>query len=141
MPSDQLPSQAEQDALWGGEHLSDDLERTVRSEIEQGERADQPVRRMLRRLRNRVGRHPRLERLYKAVVAVIGGTLTVLGLLLVPLPGPGWLVVFLGLAVLGTEFHWARRIATWLKRQLDRFWAWWKDRRARRRAAQQGETA
>jgi uncharacterized protein (TIGR02611 family) len=58
----------------------------------------------------------------------------VLGLLLVPLPGPGWLVVFLGLAVLGTEFAWAKRIAVWLKRRLDQFWAWWKARRAQREA-------
>jgi hypothetical protein len=44
-------------------------------------------------------------------------------------------VVFLGLAVLGTEFPWAHRIAHLLKRTLDRFWAWWRARRARKVAA------
>lgn len=130
-----LPTSAEQAAVWGGEHLSDDLERTVRAEIADAEREDRPLRRTLRRVRAWVSRHPRLEHAYRLTVGVFGGMLTLVGLVMVPLPGPGWLVVFLGLAVLGTEFHWARRVATWLKRQLDRFWTWWKARRARRAAS------
>lgn len=129
---DSLPTSAEQAAVWGGEHLSDDLERTVRAEIEDAERPDRPIRRMLRRARAGVARHPRLEHAYRLGVGVFGGLLTLVGLVLVPLPGPGWLVVFLGLAVLGTEFRWARRLAAALKRLLDRFWAWWKARRAQR---------
>jgi len=117
------------------------LERTIREEILAGERRDQPIRQGLRRMRARMSRHPVLERTYRVVVAVLGGTLAVIGLLLVPLPGPGWLVVFLGLAILGTEFHWAKRVATWLKRTLDRFWAWYKARRARRRAQAQWDRA
>src|SRR5829696_7554299 len=97
----ELPSPAEQDAVWGGVHLSDDLERTVRSEIAEGERPDRPVRRMLRRLRAWVSTHPRLDLGYRIAVGVFGGGLALIGLVLVPLPGPGWLVVFLGLAVLG----------------------------------------
>lgn len=112
----------------------DDLERTIRSEIADAERSDRPIRRMLRRSRAWVARHPRVEVAYRIGVGIIGGIMTVAGLLLVPLPGPGWLVVFLGLAVLGTEFHWARRIAGWLKKQLDRFWQWWRARRARKAA-------
>lgn len=110
----------------------DDLEREIRAEIAEAERPDRPVRRALRRLRTGMSRHPILERVYRVAVAVFGGVLALGGLVLVPLPGPGWLVVFLGLAVLGTEFHWARRIADWLKRQLDRFWTWWRRQRARR---------
>jgi uncharacterized protein (TIGR02611 family) len=134
MHHDPLPSRAEQAVVWGGAHLSDDLERTVRAEIVAAERPDHPVRRMLRRARARVSRHPRLEFAYRVAVGVFGGLLTAIGLVLVPLPGPGWLVVFLGLAVLGTEFRWAGRIAGWLKRQLERFWAWWRARRAQRDA-------
>lgn len=133
------PRHADQAAVWRGPHGSDDLERTVRAEIVEGERQDHTLRRMLRRARAWVARHPRLERAYRVAVGILGGTLSVIGLLLVPLPGPGWLVVFLGLAVLGTEFGWAKRIAAWLKRRLDQFWAWWKARRARRAA--QGTTA
>lgn len=132
MHADSLPSHAEQAAVWGGERLSDDLERTIRAEIVEAERSDRPIRRMLRRARAWVSQHPRLEHAYRAGVGILGGTLSVIGLLLVPLPGPGWLIVFLGLAVLGTEFRWAKRMAVWLKRQLDRFWAWVKARRAQR---------
>ena len=134
MNRDVLTRSAEQAAVRGGHHLSDDLERTVRAEIGEGERPDHPVRRRLRRARAWVSRYPRLEHVYRVGVGILGGSLTGLGLLLVPLPGPGWLVVFLGLAVLGTEFGWAKSIAVWLKRQLDRFWAWWKARRAQREA-------
>ena len=134
MRHDPLPSSAEQAAVWNGEHLSDDLERTIRAEITEAERTDQPVRRMLRRARTAISRYPRLEGAYRLGVGVLGGVLTAIGVVLVPLPGPGWLVVFLGLAVLGTEFRWAARVAGWLKRRLDRFWTWWKQRRERRAA-------
>ena len=135
MQRDPLPSPAEQDAVWG-EHFSEDLERTVRAEIADAGRPDQPVRRMLRRARTWVAQYPRLENVYRIGVGIVGGMLTAGGIVLIPLPGPGWLVVFLGLAVLGTEFRWAGRLAGWLKRRLDQFWAWWKARRARRAALQ-----
>ena len=39
------------------------------------------------------------------------GALVVLGgIVLIPLPGPGWLIVFGGLALLATEFEWADRL-------------------------------
>ena len=132
MHADSLPSHAEQAAVWGCVHLSDDLEHTIRAEIADAERADRPLLRMLRRARAGLATYPRLEVLYRTGVGILGGVLTAGGLLLVPLPGPGWLIVFLGLAVLGTEFRWAKRISVWLKRQLDRFWSWWKARRAQR---------
>jgi uncharacterized protein (TIGR02611 family) len=37
---------------------------------------------------------------------------------MIPAPGPGWLVVFIGLGVLGTEFAWARRLLVYAKRQV-----------------------
>jgi len=49
----------------------------------------------------------------RLVVTVIGGTILVIGLMLLVLPGPAFLVIPLGLAVLATEYVWARR---WLKR-------------------------
>jgi len=51
--------------------------------------------------------HPAIRR---SIVAVLGITIVLLGLVLVFLPGPGALVILIGLAVLGTEFVWARRI-------------------------------
>lgn len=106
-------------------------------EIAEGENPDRPIRRMLRAARAWVEKHPRLRTAYRFTVGVFGGGIAVLGLLLVPLPGPGWLIVFLGLAILGTEFSWAHRMAGVLKRMLARFWAWWNARKAARAAQTQ----
>lgn len=47
----------------------------------------------------------------RVVVAVIGGTVVLLGLLLGPLPFvPAIIIVPLGLAILATEFVWAQRL-------------------------------
>ena len=49
-------------------------------------------------------------RVRKLIVAVIGGTVVLFGLALIVLPGPAVIVVPLGLAILATEFAWARRL-------------------------------
>lgn len=41
--------------------------------------------------------------------ALIGGTALLVGLAMLVLPGPGMLVIAGGLAILATEFYWARR--------------------------------
>ena len=110
-------------------------QRELEHEIAEGERTDRPVRRMLRGIRRWIDRHPRVRFAYRALLGVLGGAIAVGGLLLVPLPGPGWLVVFLGLAILGTEFAWAKRLAEFTKRRLARFLSWWQARRAARRAS------
>jgi hypothetical protein len=54
---------------------------------------------------------------------VVAGMLLLVGgaVLSVPLvPGPGVLLVVAGLALLGREFHWARRVNDWLRRQAGR---------------------
>ena len=49
----------------------------------------------------------------RAIIAVIGGTVLLFGFALVILPGPAVVVIPVGLAILATEFVWARR---WLHR-------------------------
>jgi uncharacterized protein (TIGR02611 family) len=44
----------------------------------------------------------------RLIVGVIGGTVLLIGLALVFLPGPAVVVIPLGLAILATEFAWAR---------------------------------
>jgi tellurite resistance protein TerC len=46
----------------------------------------------------------------KVAVAVIGSTVVALGIALIVLPGPAFVVIPLGLAILATEFLWARRL-------------------------------
>lgn len=58
-------------------------------------------------------RQPSVRLARKVVVAVIGGTVVLGGIVMIVLPGPAVLVIPLGLAILGTEFLWAKR---WLKR-------------------------
>jgi uncharacterized protein (TIGR02611 family) len=53
----------------------------------------------------------------KVVVAVIGGTVVLIGLALLVLPGPGILTIILGLVILATEFAFARR---WLRAARER---------------------
>lgn len=49
-------------------------------------------------------------RVRKLIVAVIGTTILLFGFALVVLPGPAVVVIPLGLAILATEFAWARRL-------------------------------
>lgn len=79
--------------------------------------------------RERIRADTRKNRVYRAVVGAAGTFVVLLGLVLVPLPGPGWLVVFLGLAVLGTEFSSAQRLKRFGERQVHR-WARWLARRS-----------
>ena len=46
----------------------------------------------------------------RIVVAVIGGTIVLVGIAMVVLPGPAIVVIPLGLGVLGLEFVWARHL-------------------------------
>ena len=46
-------------------------------------------------------------------VALVGFAVLLLGVLMLPLPGPGSLVIFGGLAILALEFQWALR---WFQR-------------------------
>lgn len=46
----------------------------------------------------------------KVVVTVIGATVLAVGLALIVLPGPAVVVIPVGLAILATEFLWARRL-------------------------------
>ena len=44
----------------------------------------------------------------KIVVAVIGGTIVLFGIALLVLPGPGLVVIPIGLLIMASEFAWAR---------------------------------
>lgn len=108
------------------------MEDELRRDIEEGSSPHRPIRVFLRRARARVERHPRIRRGYRLFVAVLGTLIIAVGAVLIPLPGPGWLIVFVGFGVLGTEFAGARRVANRIKALLASFFAWAKRRRAER---------
>ena len=52
---------------------------------------------------------------------IVGGfTLLAIGVVMIVTPGPGWLVILLGLGLLAAEFVWARRLMDRIKRESDR---------------------
>lgn len=67
---------------------------------------------------------------------MVGWLVVLVGIVLLPLPGPGWLVIFLGLGILAAEFVWAERLLKRAKAYYDRLMARAKARRARRSRVQ-----
>ncbi|MEV5431368.1 TIGR02611 family protein [Streptomyces sp. NPDC052701] len=51
-------------------------------------------------------------------VFVIGLAVVVAGVIMLPLPGPGWVVIFGGMAIWATEFVWAQLVLRWTKRKV-----------------------
>jgi tellurite resistance protein TerC len=51
-----------------------------------------------------------LKQAKRVVMIVVGFTVLLIGIALIVLPGPATLVIPLGLAMLATEFVWARRL-------------------------------
>lgn len=56
----------------------------------------------------------------KVAVGLIGVPLLVVGLILIPLPGPGLLVSFLALLLLSSEFDWANKYVAMARKELDK---------------------
>lgn len=58
------------------------------------------------------------------MVAVVGTVVLAAGIIAIPYPGPGWLIVFAGLAILATEFTWAQRVLHWMRGRYDAWTEW-----------------
>jgi uncharacterized protein (TIGR02611 family) len=61
-----------------------------------------------------------VEQVRRGFRIVAGFTLLLAGVVMIVTPGPGWLVIFLGLGLLAAEFVWARRLMDRMKREGDR---------------------
>lgn len=55
----------------------------------------------------------------RVVVLVVGLTVLVLGVIMLVTPGPAFVVIPLGLAILAVEFVWARRALRWVKKRIE----------------------
>ena len=51
-------------------------------------------------------------------VFVVGLAVVGAGIVMLPLPGPGWVVIFGGMAIWATEFVWAQLVLRWTKRKV-----------------------
>lgn len=76
------------------------------------------------KFRDRIERNPTLKHAYKVGVGIVGFVVLVAGIIMIPFPGPGWLVVIAGLAILSTEFVWAERLLKFTKRHVLRWTRW-----------------
>lgn len=61
-----------------------------------------------------------LKQAKRFVVIVVGFTVLIIGIALIVLPGPATVVIPLGLAILATEFVWARRLLVRFQRETRR---------------------
>ena len=58
------------------------------------------------------------KKVRRLVIAVLGFTVLLIGVAMIVTPGPSTIVIVLGLAILATEFIWARRLLNQIKGQL-----------------------
>lgn len=78
------------------------------------------------RWRDELRERPAVDLGYRVVVGVVGLAVLAVGIVAIPYPGPGWAIVFIGLAILATEFTWARHALTWTRERYDRVMEWFK---------------
>jgi tellurite resistance protein TerC len=52
----------------------------------------------------------RMPVIRKVIYSVVGLTILLIGIAMIVLPGPAFIVIPIGLAILGSEYAWARRI-------------------------------
>ncbi|GAA1384182.1 hypothetical protein GCM10009661_65170 [Catellatospora chokoriensis] len=65
----------------------------------------------------------------KVIIGALGAVVVAIGILLIPLPGPGWLIVIGGLAIWAIEFVWARHLLQFTKDKV-RGWTEWVTRQS-----------
>ncbi len=75
----------------------------------------------------------------RVVVTLVGGTVVLIGVVMIVFPGPAFVVIPIGLAILGLEWAWARRLFHTVKETggevlqkvgiADRIGRWWSTRR------------
>ncbi|WP_433461816.1 TIGR02611 family protein [Spirillospora sp. CA-128828] len=88
---------------------------------------------LFQRFRARVRRNPLLNTAWRAGVFAVGAAVLVGGLVMMVTPGPGFLGIVIGLAILATEFAWAKRALHRAKTAADRAKEKALDPRKRRR--------
>jgi uncharacterized protein (TIGR02611 family) len=82
------------------------------------------IKRRWARGRDRLRERPVADFVYRVVVAVGGTVVLAVGIVAIPYPGPGWAIVFLGLAILATEFRAAQVALHWVKLRYEAVMGW-----------------
>ena len=71
------------------------------------------------KLARRRAKHLQRSKAYRIGFAIVAFAIVLAGLALVPLPGPGWAIVFVGLGMLALEFKWAERLMEKVLNQIE----------------------
>jgi uncharacterized protein (TIGR02611 family) len=74
--------------------------------------------------RRRIAARRAIDHPYRIAVGVVGVLIVAAGIVAIPLPGPGWLIVIGGLFVLATEFSWAERLLEFTRRHVTNWTDW-----------------
>jgi uncharacterized protein (TIGR02611 family) len=74
--------------------------------------------------RNDIRHRRTLNLVYRCAVGFIGTAVLAVGIVTIPYPGPGWLIVFTGLGILSTEFVWAHHVLKFAKGKYDNWMDW-----------------
>lgn len=56
----------------------------------------------------------------KTLVLILGSSIIITGLIMLIFPGPGWAAIFIGFAVLASEFAFAERARDWMIAQIQK---------------------
>jgi uncharacterized protein (TIGR02611 family) len=90
----------------------------------------------MERMKHGWRRTPKAVRL--PLVFIVGWLVVLAGMVMLVTPGPGWAAIFLGFAILATEFTSAARVRDWLVKNLKLIIAWlkyvWTRVRSRKRS-------
>ncbi len=58
------------------------------------------------------------KQIRKPLVFIVGFAVVATGIVLLVFPGPGWAAIFVGFAILATEFAFAERVRGWMLKEL-----------------------
>lgn len=75
--------------------------------------------------RRKIRQNPAGALAWRIGIFVVGLVPIVAGIPMVPLVGPGWAVIFVGLFLWSTEFIWARRVTQFIKAEVRTFNIWY----------------
>jgi len=61
-----------------------------------------------------------LKQVKRLVIGLIGFTVLVIGVAMIVLPGPAFIVIPIGLGILATEFIWAKSLLSAVKQRIEK---------------------
>ena len=76
----------------------------------------------------RLRAHPTGRIVLRLGVGLAGALVIVVGIILLPLPGPGWAIIFAGIAIWSIEFRWAKRLLLYAKARVLEWRIWYTSR-------------